>query len=679
MMNKRYIEFNDENVILGYDYVSSKYYVINQASSAHATSTYRKKEDSILQVLLSLDVTTLPDGTAIADPDKSQVIPNPEDPSIEKSFPVISSNAVNYLKNNLKDIIEEFNPPGFYTIEEDGSYVRTIQFNDWEDYPLTVDCTKGNIFIRNSNILYSLDIKEDPTIRIRHFCTFYLEKLGLLVEEKYMRGAYYFLVNQYLKPNFYNQMIRENSGLLVYDNNFVMANYNNKSSITCNGSRDPYKDNPEELDLGKIILINNTDNYIYLQDSIIQEDSSYKYNLRDGLKVRISDSSFVDEGTDYSANGDYTISNIGLDGRTIFLEEPLEASIEAPKCFVQSDLTPIVSMSRDDKKIIVGSVPNNVIIGDTIHVTGANVVTEHEVISCDGSYTVTDITDQIQQIKDEVISTTASTKEIKLSADSTALSVGDVIELNDTSVSSNNGLTLTIVSIDISNHVTLTVEENIANSTNGTISCQKYLYSNIYTEEAIPTNYPNEGSSEANLYKEVFVGDIASVTNSNINLLDEPPSSSKIRANDYLYLYDLEGGPYKCQATGEPNGKSIPIQGLEDEIKFPSLSYLNPSQVIKLNITFVADYLEDFVETGEFLLYNFKECQNYMNTLWLLDYDYTGEYSNIPDLDDSIGNNLYQEIKKTLIVPYRDTQGVEEYTINFKGVYSEVYKDKEND
>lgn len=677
MTNKRYIEFNDEDVILGYDYVSSRYYVISQASSVHATSTYRKKEDSILQVLLSLGITELPDGPEIAVAGQSQDIPNPEDSSIVKSFPVINPEAIDYLKDNLKDIIEEFIPPGFYTIEEDGSYVRTIQFNKWKDYPLTVNCAEGNVSIRNSNILYSLDIKEDPTIRIRHFCTFYLEKLGLHIEEKYMRGAYYFLVNQYLKPNFYNKVIQEDSGALAYDNNFFMANFNDKSPVVCNGTRDPYGEDSEELELSNIILIDSADNYVYLQDDI-QEDSSYKYNLREGFKVRISNSSYEADGTNYSADGDYTVDRIDSDGRTIFLKEPIKASVEAPKCFVQSDLTPIVSMSRDDKKIIIGSVPNNVIIGDTIHVTGANVVTEHEVISCDGSYTVTDITDQIQQIKDEVISTTASSKEIKLSADSTVLSVGDVIELKGTSEPSNNGLVLTIVNIDTSNNVVLTVEEDIADSTDGTISCQKYLYSNIYTEEAIPTNYPNGGSSEANLYKEVFVGDIASVTNGSINLLDEPPSSSNVRANNYLYLYDLEGGPYKCQATGEPSGKSIPIQGLEDEIKFPSLSYLNPSQVIKLNVTSVAEYLEDSVETGEFLLSNFKECQSYVDTLWLLDYNYTGEYSSIPSLNDSIGDNLYQEIRKTLVVPYRDTHGVESYLISFEGVYSEVYKDEGN-
>ena len=206
MAKTRYIEFEDKKVILGFDYPLNKYYVINKRISNHPSSTYRKREEDILRVLLALGITEIDD----------EDIPIP----ILNVDEQINSEAIKYIKQNLKDILEEIEKNDeeyytlYYTLDDNNSYVRTVQFNEWEDYPMEVDCSKGNIFIRGTNTLYSLDIKEDPTIRIRHFQSFYTEKLGLFIEEYIIRGIYYLLANQYLEPNFYNQIIEEESGVL---------------------------------------------------------------------------------------------------------------------------------------------------------------------------------------------------------------------------------------------------------------------------------------------------------------------------------------------------------------------------------------------------------------------------------------------------------------------------------
>lgn len=599
MAKTRYIKFKDKEVTLGFDYPLNKYYVINERISNHPSSTYRKREEDILRVLLALGITEIENIT------ETENIP------ILNVDGQINPKAIKYIKQNLKDILEEIEKNDedytlYYTLDDNNSYVRTVQFNEWEDYPMEVDCSKGNIFIRGTNTLYSLDIKEDPTIRIRHFQSFYTEKLGLFIEEYIIRGIYYLLANQYLEPNFYNQIIEEESGVLLYNNVFVMANYTNSSPIVCSGVRDPYNEDPSIHELRSIVSVNNSEGTIHLQKSIIKEDSETRpEEVRVGSKINISNSSFTQDGVEYTADGNYTISSINEEGNIITVTEPITASVNPPTCYIQSAKCTIQSMSREDNRITVsdGSL-ENILVGDVINVEDASVGEGYDEVNCNGAYTVS-------------------------------------------SLSGND----------------------------------------IYVTEQIPTDYTAPSTPKAFLYKEVFVGNIVKVTtpeeSTGSTLILEKTPENNIVPNSIIYIHDRSGNwdgkEYKVK---EQIDKKITLTS-KVEIEFPSLGLVVPSETININITSVADYLQDYVSIGSFTLNDFSESQQYIDALRLLDEAYTNNDSKIPSLEDDTGERLYNKVEKSLKVKYKDLEAIpnkdKTFGIYFKNLYSKVYGDSASD
>ena len=150
--NNRYIQYNDDTVI-GYDFPNQKFYVINKD-----TKTTRNTAEQIVNVLHALGIT---DYTAT---------------QLEE-----------LIKNNIEVLgtIEG-------TLVDDGSYIRTLQFNEWVDYPLAVDCEKKNLYIKNTNVSFSLEIDDSDSKRAEEFCSYYELKLGLKIDEDVIKS---------LKPN----------------------------------------------------------------------------------------------------------------------------------------------------------------------------------------------------------------------------------------------------------------------------------------------------------------------------------------------------------------------------------------------------------------------------------------------------------------------------------------------
>ena len=51
-----------------------------------------------------------------------------------------------------------------YTWSDTGSYISTIQINDYEENPITLNAEKSKLYIMNSNTIYDLSLFEDNTV-----------------------------------------------------------------------------------------------------------------------------------------------------------------------------------------------------------------------------------------------------------------------------------------------------------------------------------------------------------------------------------------------------------------------------------------------------------------------------------------------------------------------------------
>ena len=266
-IHRRYIQI-DSDTIVGYNYLKKKFYITNKE-----TTTYRNTAE---QAIVVLNVLGIEDYTA--EELKEEIYNNYE--TLEKVY---------------------------YTLEDGGSYIRTLQFNDWVGYPLEVDLEKKNIFIRNTEVLFSLELNESPQGRVDRFRSYYLETLGLSISNDEMLNAYRILANQYSKPYFYNELSGEaGSTTYKYTGSFNMANFNNSSAITCEGVK-----NPNELFSTQYLVnlesIDSANYTVNFQQSINPKE--FKGLLTDS-KIIIQGTAQDVEDTVYSSDGEYTITEL---------------------------------------------------------------------------------------------------------------------------------------------------------------------------------------------------------------------------------------------------------------------------------------------------------------------------------------------------------------------------------
>ena len=427
IINNRYIKIDDtHDTLVGYDYPNQKFFVTNKG-----TTTTRNTAEQIIAVLGALGITQI-------EIDSETINLTPE-----------------YLDETIKNTIETLGTPITCTLEDNGSYIRTLQFNNWIDYPLAVDCEKGNIYIKNTNIVYPLDLDESPDTRVARFCSYYLETLGLEIETEVMLKAYNLLANQYNEPSFYNLLSKDSvTNNLSYTETFRMNNYKDTSAITCEGTRNPNGETFNK-ELSPTLNIDNINSVIYLE-SPVEKDKF----LSPGFKVAVEGASYEEDGTTYSADGTYTINQLLIDEdetspnyekvTAIQVEEPIPSSYEYPypTCYVQSLECPIFSMERENRviKVEAEKLPQDLLVGDIIHVEGATIGEEGSInyVSLNGPYTVQSISSQVKQIVDKVINMHDTV--IAIDTSETQLQVGDTLQIQGTE-SENDNYLYTVASI----------------------------------------------------------------------------------------------------------------------------------------------------------------------------------------------------------------------------------------
>ena len=154
MENLRYIQIDDDTRV-GYSYVKEKFYVTNKGYT-----TYRDTIEQIQAVLTSMDITGIPDMEIQALTDSLETLHNV-----------------------------------YYTWNDEGSYIKSLQFNDFSENVLVLNCEKKKIYVTNSNIVYDLEINESiKNVRVPYLCSYYKSKLGIDIPQEDMLYFYNLLV-----------------------------------------------------------------------------------------------------------------------------------------------------------------------------------------------------------------------------------------------------------------------------------------------------------------------------------------------------------------------------------------------------------------------------------------------------------------------------------------------------
>ena len=550
----RYIDI-DQDTRVGYNYIKQQYYVRNKEYY-----TYRNTVEEIIQVLNAIDVDTTTEEVNI--------------------------NTLSALKTAI-----EYLHTVSYTLQDTGAYIHTLQFNDFDQYPLTIDCEKAKLYIMNSTVIYDLTLNESPrNVRIPRILAFYKDTLGLQISTEDMRYFYSLLVSYYY-PTCYNQItLNTDTNEYFYNNKFIFSNYSNTSDITYQCTYNP-NNNAENTTVGYVISTDTSTNRIELSAPITMED------LHDYTKVIIKGATTVDEETDtaYSADGEYTITDMGTN--TLKVAETIPYSYEFPykECYVVSDRKTISSMKRDTRTITLTETPTDIFVGDIILVSGATVDGEYEDISCNGSYTVESISDK-----------------------------------------------------------TITVEEEI------------------------PTDFTGEG---AILIKEIFVGYINSISNKVITLTE---NTDLTLTNATIMIHSINNGITTIEnftGNNTPNTNTITITGdIEDYTpNYPQLQIPVPTgnTEVLIDITYVGEDSQSLLPIGEFMVDNFKQCKQYINT-------YVGLIKGLTTLTDTTKDRMYQKVEEeiplTSVNDYTTSEVGDKIscsisTMKFKGIYSENYSD----
>ena len=353
----------DTDTRVGFNYIKQQFYVTNKEYT-----TYRNAFNSNHQI----DLTEIK---------KVLVALNIDDQITDEELTAFVEN-IEYLHTVS------------FTLQDNGAYIHTLQFNSFENYPLTIDCEKAKLYIMNSNIIYDLTLNESPRkVRIPRILSFYKETLGLLISVKDMRYFYSLLVSYYL-PKCYNQIaLNPETNRYFYNNKFLLSNYNNTSDATYTCTYNP-NNNANLVKLGNIVATDTTTNNILLTSPVTEED------LKGYNKVIIKGATEVVAQTEYSSDGEYTVNSIGEEetptGRKVpfikvFENFPFSYSFPYKECYVLSTQKSIVKMDSSLRAITLSTAPTDILVGDVILVTGAKVESPHETISCNGTYTVSRI------------------------------------------------------------------------------------------------------------------------------------------------------------------------------------------------------------------------------------------------------------------------------------------------
>lgn len=305
--------------------------------------------------------------------------------------PLITTGTNEVVKVTLEDIknlsttyetLQEL----YFTYSDTGSYIATIQINDYKDNPITLNAEKNKLYIMNSNVIFDLSLNEEKRLRIEAIRLYYYDILGVDLSLQQVQSIYNMLVLYYL-PIVYNtieaQVTEEGTETLMYTNQFAVQDYSNKSPVTYTCTV-----NPNNLYITPPLY---KDNIVYIEDNKITLTNSVPSSIHAGDIITVSNAETDVDGSVYSSDGTYTIQSI--ENNTIITTEnfPFNFIYASPILYIHAYPQYITTIDRATREITFAEDIEGYTIGDVITVTGATTETEIETLSANGNYTIQSI------------------------------------------------------------------------------------------------------------------------------------------------------------------------------------------------------------------------------------------------------------------------------------------------
>ena len=269
--NKRYIDITDV-IRVGFNYPKNKFYVTNKD-----TTTYRTTTEDTLDVLQTLGIDE------------------------------VTEAQLEFLRDNWETLDKIY-----YTWDKTGSFIHSIQFNDWHDYPIIMDCHKAKMYIQNSTTIFDLDTAESAEIvRIPLIFNFFQQTLGIEISTNILLAVYNMLLSYYnpeaisslykkyfLTHRCTNQIAPRSEDdkdkEARYTGIFQTSNFDNNNPVEYTCTNDPLN-NPIPVHIGNIGSINADTNTITLTKPLEAIDP---YTIEVGSKIIVvGASTIVDEET----------------------------------------------------------------------------------------------------------------------------------------------------------------------------------------------------------------------------------------------------------------------------------------------------------------------------------------------------------------------------------------------
>lgn len=342
----------DEDTRVGYSYVSKVYYIENKGTTTYRTTALKAKE--------VLDIVA---------------------PTNEVPESAIHALSTTYEAVHIGDT------EIYYTWDNTGAYIKTIQIHDYKENPLTLEADKGMLYIMNTNLIFDLSLNESKEGRVQYILSHYKNVLGIDIDLEVM-NAFYDLLYSFYQPTVFNHITpRENINLPLYYNNiFELSNYSNTSKATYTCTYNPTEEFTGD-NIGDIYLIDTNSKTVYLTGT----DFS---SLAEGQKINIQRTTKILNEQPFTDDGTYTITEVeetsANKGYIKVLEQPIITFEPDYKHIYLKDSTLQVQTIYRDTSIInfTEVVPNTIKVGDVLTVRGTGYTSNDQTITADGDYTI---------------------------------------------------------------------------------------------------------------------------------------------------------------------------------------------------------------------------------------------------------------------------------------------------
>ena len=386
----------EENTItIGYNYKEKKYYIINKEYT-----TERTYAEDVLETIraITLNITHI----------SSPLL------SINIDHDIEDEELLSYIRR-LSTTYETFIPnvtPIYYTWSDTGSYIASIQFSTYFEDSLILNAEKSKLYIYNSNVMFDLTLNENDDIRADYIREYYYNTVGIDLPFNFV-GCLYNTLLSYYNPFKYNNSNRtisnwngipadkpfpyvvinaestetENVEDIMYSNMYALANFTTQAPLEYMCA-----ENPNNTTVTYELL----NNIASLEGSIITLTNSPSEELHEGMTISLSHASTDIDGSTYSSDGNYTITEINTEDNTITVDDtfPYNYTYNPPILCIRGYEQNIASTNRSTSEItLTNSVNSSYQVGDTIAISCTTSTPDSYgmTTTADGTYTISSV------------------------------------------------------------------------------------------------------------------------------------------------------------------------------------------------------------------------------------------------------------------------------------------------